>query len=85
MAFLFEQTHFRELEKKLPVVFGDLGNRVVFEVVAIEEFIEVLPGCGWMVSYKGIGDVLAGKIEEGEVAAGVGFDPIGDVVDFALD
>ena len=54
-------------------------------MVAGEEAVEVVPRGSRVECDEGIGDVLAGEIDDQRFAAGMGFDPIGDVVDFALD
>lgn len=85
MAFLVEEAELGELGHELSVVLGDLGDGVVLEVEAIEEGVEVAPGGGGMEGDEGVGDVLTREGKEGEGAARVGFGPIGDVVDLALD
>lgn len=54
-------------------------------MVAGEEAVEVVPRGPGVECDEGVGDVLAGEVEDQGFAAGMGFDPVGDVVDFALD
>ena len=58
---------------------------VVSDVVAGEEAVEAVPGGSGVERGERVGYVLADEVEDDRVASGVGVDPIGDVVDFALD
>ena len=45
---VFERPYFRKLVDELPVIFGNFGNKIVFEMESGEELVEVLPGgAGW--------------------------------------
>lgn len=85
MALLLEKPCFGKQGIEVSVIPRNLGNVEILEVIAGEEFVEIFPGGAGMESDECIGYVLAGQIEEGDIAAGVIFGPIGDVVDFALD
>ena len=85
VAFFLEEAGLGEFGGEVSVVLGDVGDVEVLEVVAGEEAVEVGPGGGGVEGDEGVGDVVAGEVEEGDGAARVVFSPICDVVDFALD
>ncbi|ONK54972.1 uncharacterized protein A4U43_UnF9020 [Asparagus officinalis] len=84
VALAVEEAEPRELVDQAAVIGGDLRDFVVGEVAHVEAF-EVGPGGGGMVGDEGVGGVLAGEVKEREIAAGVRFEPMSDIVDFALD
>ena len=85
MAFVFEEAEFAKLRGHAAVITGDLRDLEVSDVVAGEEVVEVVPRGSGVERDERVGYVLADEVEDHRVASGVGFDPIGDVVDFALD
>lgn len=85
VAFLLEHSGSRELSREVPVIPRHLRDVEILEVVAGEEFVEILPCGGRVEGDEGVGDVLASQIEEGNLAAGVRFRPICDIVNFTLD
>lgn len=85
VSFLLEKPHLGELVDQLSVVLGDLGGRVVSEIIPSEELVQILPGFSRVVSDEGVGGVLAGEVEQWKLAAGVVVGPLGDIVDLSLD
>lgn len=71
VSLLFKEAHFGELGEEGTVVAGDIGDGVVFEVVAGEEVVEVAVGGVGVKGEECIGDVLAGEVEEWLLAAGM--------------
>ena len=67
----FEKPHFRKLVDELPVIFGNFGNRIAFELESGEELVEVLPCRPGVVSDERGRDFLAGEAEQRELAAGM--------------
>lgn len=62
VAFLVEEAHFGELVGELSVVLGHLGDRVVLQVEAVEEFVEELEGDAAVEGDECVGGVLAGEV-----------------------
>lgn len=87
VALPVEQAHAGELAGEAAVVPGHLGHGVALEAAAGVEAAEAAPGgaAGRVEGDEGVGGVLAGEAAEREVAARVVLDPLGDVVDLALD
>ncbi|GMP61279.1 hypothetical protein CsSME_00023803 [Camellia sinensis var. sinensis] len=85
MLFLIEHTGFRKLRSESPIIFRHLRDLEISEIVPSEEFIKVLPSGAGMESDERIGGVLAGEIEERDIATRVLFSPICHIVDLALD
>jgi len=85
VTFDLVQTHLGEVGDEIPAVFGDVGDGVVLEVKSGEEGVEAFPCGGGMEGDEGVGDILAGEIEKGKLAARMVVSPIGDVVDLALN
>jgi len=57
----------------------------ISDVVTGEEMVEMVPSGSGMKCDESIGDVLTNEIENHRVASGMSFNPIGDVVDLALN
>ncbi|GFP94616.1 delta(8)-fatty-acid desaturase [Phtheirospermum japonicum] len=85
VALVVEEAQLDETGDEGPVVTGDVGDLEVLEVEAGEEGVEVFPGGAGVEGNEGVGDVLAGEAEDGDVAPGVVWEPVGDVIDLALD
>lgn len=84
VPLLLEEPHPGKLRGKPAVVLGDLGDPVVAEAAHVEA-VEVLPGGPRVVGYECVGDILPGEVQEGQISAGMIFQPRGHIVNLALD
>ncbi|KAL4385686.1 hypothetical protein GQ457_15G019330 [Hibiscus cannabinus] len=76
MSFLFEHTSFGKLRDQPPVILGRLRDLEIFEMVAGEQLVQILPSGSWVIRYERIGNILATQIQERDFATGMLFCPL---------